>query len=64
MEHRPYWWVHEFNTLGAPILDQSPLTCETGPGSPSGHVMGFAALLFAVLRWIKADFIKSSSELK
>merc|ERR1712142_782213 len=32
--HRPYWW--------APInlnmnLDQYPVTCETGPGNPSGH---------------------------
>lgn len=64
MEDRPYWWVHEFNDLGAPDLGQTPLTCETGPGSPSGHVMGFAALLFAVVRWIKTDFIKKSTELQ
>lgn len=64
MEDRPYWWVREFHDLGAPDLQQTPLTCETGPGSPSGHVMGFAALLFAIVRWIIADFIKNSSELQ
>lgn len=64
MEDRPYWWVREFKDLGAPDLDQSPLTCETGPGSPSGHVMGFAALLFAILRWIKADYIVNNTELQ
>ncbi|KAF7666181.1 hypothetical protein LDENG_00117670 [Lucifuga dentata] len=39
---RPYWWVHEsqFYAAGsAPSLQQSPISCETGPGSPSGHAM-------------------------
>lgn len=30
-----------YNETGtiAPLLKQFPLTCETGPGSPSGHAM-------------------------
>ncbi|XP_046681969.1 glucose-6-phosphatase 2 [Homalodisca vitripennis] len=62
MEDRPFWWVREYGT-GAPELRQTPLTCETSPGSPSGHVMGFAALLYALLRWAIANFINKSSEL-
>ena len=38
--HRPYWWIqmnqHQKKELS---LRQTPLTCETGPGNPSGHVM-------------------------
>jgi len=39
--HRPYWYVKQndllqLNQFG---LKQSPITCETGPGLPSGHVM-------------------------
>ncbi|GLV44002.1 Glucose-6-Phosphatase [Carabus blaptoides fortunei] len=50
-EDRPYWWVRESNSLrkGYPYLKQGPLTCETGPGSPSGHVMGCAALLYVLI---------------
>uniref|UniRef100_A0A3Q3X9I3 glucose-6-phosphatase n=1 Tax=Mola mola TaxID=94237 RepID=A0A3Q3X9I3_MOLML len=42
---RPYWWLHEtrFYSAGpASALQQFPITCETGPGSPSGHAMGAA----------------------
>ncbi|KAL0984185.1 hypothetical protein UPYG_G00138250 [Umbra pygmaea] len=44
---RPYWWVHDtrfYGTDAAPALKQFPITCETGPGSPSGHAMGSAAV--------------------
>uniref|UniRef100_A0A3Q3JND4 Glucose-6-phosphatase catalytic subunit 1 n=1 Tax=Monopterus albus TaxID=43700 RepID=A0A3Q3JND4_MONAL len=40
---RPYWWVQETGFYGnssQPIIEQFPITCETGPGSPSGHAMG------------------------
>ncbi|CAL8070155.1 unnamed protein product [Calicophoron daubneyi] len=40
--HRPYWWVilqAEKNGTSAAPLMQFPETCETGPGSPSGHCM-------------------------
>jgi hypothetical protein len=46
MEDRPYWWIpDQSGSYGAQIepLHQFPVTCETGPGSPSGHVMVSAA---------------------
>lgn len=64
MEDRPYWWVQEYGVPGSPTLLQTPLTCETGPGSPSGHVMGFAALLYAVFRWVIHNLIESNEDLK
>ncbi|XP_028990214.1 LOW QUALITY PROTEIN: glucose-6-phosphatase catalytic subunit 1-like [Betta splendens] len=49
---RPYWWVHETRFYGAgpaPSLQQFPITCETGPGSPSGHAMGAAGVWFVMI---------------
>ncbi|XP_061665963.1 glucose-6-phosphatase a, catalytic subunit, tandem duplicate 1 isoform X2 [Syngnathoides biaculeatus] len=49
---RPYWWVHETHFYGAraaPMLHQFPMTCETGPGSPSGHAMGAAGVWYVML---------------
>ncbi|XP_045924584.1 glucose-6-phosphatase a, catalytic subunit, tandem duplicate 1 isoform X2 [Micropterus dolomieu] len=49
---RPYWWVHETRYYGgepAPSLQQFPITCETGPGSPSGHAMGAAAVWYVMV---------------
>ncbi|CAL8283064.1 unnamed protein product [Merluccius merluccius] len=49
---RPYWWVHETNFYGkgpVPLLKQFPITCETGPGSPSGHAMGAAGVWYLVV---------------
>ncbi|KAM9716678.1 glucose-6-phosphatase catalytic subunit 1-like [Menidia menidia] len=49
---RPYWWVHEtrFYAAGeAPTLKQFPITCETGPGSPSGHAMGSAGVWYVMV---------------
>lgn len=50
-EDRPFWWVRETNIYGEvyPHLRQTHLTCETGPGSPSGHVMGAAAMLYVLI---------------
>ncbi|RUS86528.1 hypothetical protein EGW08_005720 [Elysia chlorotica] len=39
---RPYWWVHQAGLYPAdavPHLRQFNITCETGPGCPSGHAM-------------------------
>ena len=36
--HRTYWWV-KLKNLSIQRLFQTPITCETGPGNPSGHVM-------------------------
>ncbi|XP_049846226.1 glucose-6-phosphatase catalytic subunit 1 [Schistocerca gregaria] len=49
MEHRPYWWVREQQSHI--MLQQTHMTCETGPGSPSGHVMGTTAVLYIFLCW-------------
>ncbi|RWS00440.1 glucose-6-phosphatase-like protein, partial [Dinothrombium tinctorium] len=42
---RPYWWIHEthiYNKTQLPDVQQFFITCETGPGSPSGHAMATA----------------------
>ncbi|XP_076342610.1 glucose-6-phosphatase 2-like [Tachypleus tridentatus] len=51
---RPYWWVHDtdvYNKTGAitPVLQQYFMTCETGPGNPSGHAMVTAAVWYILV---------------
>ncbi|CAL8304974.1 unnamed protein product [Lota lota] len=49
---RPYWWVHEaayYHNKVAPHIQQYPMTCETGPGSPSGHAMGAASVYYTLV---------------
>nr|XP_039249441.1 glucose-6-phosphatase 2-like [Styela clava] len=46
--HRPYWWVHEYKHYTADEMEQFHLTCETGPGSPSGHAMVTAAVFYII----------------
>uniref|UniRef100_A0A671KQP4 Glucose-6-phosphatase catalytic subunit 1 n=1 Tax=Sinocyclocheilus anshuiensis TaxID=1608454 RepID=A0A671KQP4_9TELE len=49
---RPYWWVKEtlyYGNLTVPQIKQFPMTCETGPGSPSGHAMGSAGVYYAMV---------------
>lgn len=49
---RPYWWVHEtsvYNQTQTPQIQQYFLTCETGPGSPSGHAMVTAAVWYILV---------------
>ncbi|XP_051894562.1 glucose-6-phosphatase 3 [Pristis pectinata] len=39
---RPFWWIHEsgvYSEHQMPKLKQFFCSCETGPGSPSGHAM-------------------------
>ncbi|XP_043911381.1 glucose-6-phosphatase catalytic subunit 1-like [Protopterus annectens] len=46
---RPYWWIHEttfYSKSSVPVVEQFPVTCETGPGSPSGHAMGSAGVYY------------------
>eukprot|EP00105_Crassostrea_gigas_P003530 XP_011416415.1 PREDICTED: glucose-6-phosphatase 2 isoform X2 [Crassostrea gigas] len=49
---RPYWWVNEVklhdHVVIVPSLEQYSLTCETGPGSPSGHAMVTSAVLYSI----------------
>uniref|UniRef100_A0A131XPP1 glucose-6-phosphatase n=1 Tax=Hyalomma excavatum TaxID=257692 RepID=A0A131XPP1_9ACAR len=49
-EHRPFWYVKLKSDIGIKLA-QTPQTCETGPGSPSGHVMITAAVLYVVIRY-------------
>lgn len=52
---RPYWYVHSsghFNTDEINIK-QFPITCELGPGHPSGHAMVTAAVWFIILDSMK-----------
>ena len=53
---RPYWYVKEH---GLPDVHQTEITCETGPGSPSGHLMENYAMFY-----ILADFITGLPDLK
>ncbi|XP_053550391.1 glucose-6-phosphatase 3 [Bombina bombina] len=46
---RPFWWVSESGQFNDLKLRQFPSTCETGPGSPSGHCMITGAALWPVL---------------
>ncbi|CAM9271411.1 unnamed protein product [Lampetra planeri] len=49
---RPYWWVLETQYYGdaaPPHLNQYPITCETGPGTPSGHAMGSACVWYVMV---------------
>lgn len=51
-EDRPFWWVHEtkaYSSLTRPVLYQTERTCETSPGSPSGHMMIAATFLYLML---------------
>lgn len=49
-EHRPFWYVKIKSEIGVQLA-QTPQTCETGPGSPSGHVMVTTAVLYVVIRY-------------
>jgi len=44
---RPYWWVVEQHTNIS--LVQTSLTCETGPGVPSGHSQATAVVWFCLI---------------
>ncbi|XP_071394201.1 glucose-6-phosphatase 2-like [Centroberyx affinis] len=50
--HWPYWWVQEthfYHNDSLPHLEQFNITCETGPGSPSGHAMGSACVWYVMI---------------
>lgn len=48
---RPYWYVHSsghFDPKQTPVT-QFPVTCELGPGHPSGHAMLTSAVWYVIL---------------
>ncbi|XP_074873357.1 glucose-6-phosphatase 3 [Carettochelys insculpta] len=53
---RPFWWVHESGLASKEkvLLRQFPVSCETGPGSPSGHCMITGAALWPVVTSLTA----------
>ncbi|KAF4526391.1 hypothetical protein B566_EDAN012681, partial [Ephemera danica] len=65
MGHRPYWWVREvleeIQPLRTPQLQQTPFTCETGPGNPSGHVMSFASIVYILVSALLPVVLNSKS---
>lgn len=48
---RPFWWIGESRLFvnKQPRVHQVSSTCETGPGSPSGHAMVSAAVWWVVV---------------
>ena len=48
---RPYWYVHSSGHFDAQLtpIKQFPITCELGPGHPSGHAMVTAAVWYIIL---------------
>nr|XP_019945427.1 PREDICTED: glucose-6-phosphatase 2 isoform X1 [Paralichthys olivaceus] len=60
---RPYWWVQEttfYHNNSAPHLEQFQITCETGPGSPSGHAMGSSCVWYVMTTSV-LNFTRPSS---
>ncbi|NWR61674.1 G6PC3 phosphatase, partial [Bucorvus abyssinicus] len=51
---RPFWWVHESGLASKVMLRQFPVSCETGPGDPSGHCMITAAALWPLVSALTA----------
>ncbi|XP_072523356.1 glucose-6-phosphatase 3 [Salminus brasiliensis] len=57
---RPYWWIGESRLFvkNTPQVEQFQSTCETGPGSPSGHAMVTGAVWWVVVSSL-ASFLRS-----
>ncbi|XP_010289684.1 PREDICTED: glucose-6-phosphatase 3, partial [Phaethon lepturus] len=53
---RPFWWVHESGLISKELVTvrQFPVSCETGPGSPSGHCMITGAALWPLVTTLMA----------
>lgn len=49
--HRPFWWMGETGVHAK--VHQFASTCETGPGSPSGHAMVTAAVWWVVVSTLR-----------
>ncbi|CAH2083996.1 unnamed protein product [Euphydryas editha] len=59
LEDRPYWWVREttfYSDTNRPRLLQTSQSCETGPGSPSGHSTTAASVLILAIMWMSHVF--------
>lgn len=59
---RPYWWIGQtmlYNEETRPRLKQFSNTCESGPGTPSGHIMMNVAVFYVILRGLTSNTWKS-----
>ncbi|XP_004707560.1 glucose-6-phosphatase 3 [Echinops telfairi] len=56
---RPFWWVHEsgYYSQAPARVHQFPSSCETGPGSPSGHCMITGAALWPMMMAISSQLV-------
>ncbi|XP_062994770.1 glucose-6-phosphatase 3 isoform X2 [Elgaria multicarinata webbii] len=59
---RPFWWMFEsgFSRKGEIFPRQFPASCETGPGSPSGHCMITGAALWPIVNTLTARISQHS----
>ncbi|XP_028559177.2 glucose-6-phosphatase 3 [Podarcis muralis] len=59
---RPFWWIYEsgFSRKEDVTLRQFPASCETGPGSPSGHCMITGTALWPVVTTLTARISQHS----
>lgn len=61
---RPYWWIHEVDTKNSsaalPDILQFSTTCETGPGTPSGHSMAMSAVWYVITHSVIERVIHSA----
>ncbi|NWQ87544.1 G6PC3 phosphatase, partial [Burhinus bistriatus] len=62
---RPFWWVHESGLASRELvtLRQFPVSCETGPGDPSGHCMITGAALWPLVTALTALASRHSGSL-
>ncbi|NWY05658.1 G6PC3 phosphatase, partial [Nothoprocta ornata] len=60
---RPFWWVHESGLFEEQPLSlrQFPISCETGPGDPSGHCMITGAALWPLASALAARCSRSAA---
>uniref|UniRef100_A0A5K3EKN1 glucose-6-phosphatase n=1 Tax=Mesocestoides corti TaxID=53468 RepID=A0A5K3EKN1_MESCO len=61
-DDRPYWWVKEHSKTGLQ-LKHFPITCETGPGSPSGHCMVSVAGWLPIILFVRHQYSRFGSVL-
>ncbi|XP_076060955.1 glucose-6-phosphatase catalytic subunit 1-like [Oratosquilla oratoria] len=61
---RPYWWIGEtslYTDETRPKLKQFPNTCESGPGTPSGHIMMNVAIFYVIAKGFSRYIWKSNT---
>ena len=49
---RPFWWIQSKNMKNLKLF-QTQITCETGPGNPSGHVMINMVIGLSIVRLLE-----------